>query len=190
MNQAFRRLRAIWRQNRLWPGILCVLLLLSLALSLFNQHHMTPAVESLERDYLALRERAKQARQTKAASDSPYAFFQRANADLVTFRALIPERDAFTGLVAELFRLAGKARLKITQVNYQPKELEGYDLLQYGLVFAVVGDYAQLKQFISLIEASDRLMAIEGIALRRDSRSGNQASLRLELATYFKAGGV
>lgn len=190
MNPTVRRLRVIWQQNKLWPSILGVLLLLCLALSYVTQYHLAPAVTALERDYLALRERSQQARQVKVASDSPRAFFQRGSTDLASFRTLIPNQDAFTGLVAELFRLAGQARLKITQVNYQPKDLAGHDLLQYGLVFSVVGDYAQLKEFIALIEASERLMAIEGIALRRDSRSGNQASLRLELATYFKAGGA
>jgi len=183
-----KRFQAIWQQNRSWPILLVTLILTSVTLFFINQNFVAPKVNALERDYLSLQERSRQARKVKAAADNPNAFYQRGMDDLDKFRGLIPNRDGLTDLVAELFRLAGKANLKISQVNYQPKELQEQGLLEYSLVFSVGGSYQNLKTFIALIEASKRLIAIEGIALRRDQRVGDRASLRLELATYFKTG--
>ena len=183
-----KRLQAVWQQNRSWPIILVTLTVACMALFIGNQNLIMPKVNALERDYISLQDRSRQARKIKAAADSPNAFYQRGVDDLEKFRALIPNRDGLTELVAELFRLAGKADLKISQVSYQPKDIEEQGLLQYGLGFSVGGSYQKLKTFIALIEASKRLIAIEGIALRRDPQAGNRASLRLELATYFKAG--
>jgi len=186
--KAAKRFQAIWQQNRSWPVILVALMLASVTLFFINQSFVAPKVNVLERDYLGLQERSRQARKARAASDNPNAFYQRGVDDLEKFRALIPNPDGLTDLVAELFRLAGKANLKISQVNYQPKELKAQGLLEYSLVFSVGGSYQNLKTFIAHIEASKRLIAIEGIALRRDQRAGDRANLRLELATYFKAG--
>jgi len=188
--KASSRLQAIWQQNRSWPIILSVLLLLSIGLFFINQNFVAPGVDALERDYISLQDRSREARKVKAAADSPIAVYQRGIDDLEKFRALIPIRDNFTELVAELFRLAGKANLNISNVNYKPKVLEDYDLLQYGLVFSVNGSYDQLKKFIALIETSERLIAIEGIGLRSDLRSVNMVNLQLQLATYFKADAV
>jgi type IV pilus assembly protein PilO len=182
------RISAIWQQNKSWPCLLLTLLLLCVVLIIVNQNLIAPGVDSLEREYIGLQERSRQSRMMKAAADTPSAFYRRGVNDLGKFHDLIPQLSDFTDLVAELFRLAEKSNLRITQVNYQPKVLKGDDLLQYGLAFSVSGSYAELKKFIALIESSRWLLAIEGISLRSDVRSGSSVSLQLQLATYFKAG--
>ena len=179
---------AIWQQNKGWPVVLGVLLLLSVILYFINLQLVTPKVDALEREYIGLQERSRQARKMNAAEDSPNTVYRRGIADLNKFRTLIPPRDGLTDLVAELFRVAEKAHITISQIHYDPKELKDYDLLEYGLAFSISGSYQQLKTFIALIEASKRLIVIEGIAIRSDLRSGNQGSLQLHLATYFQAG--
>jgi len=183
-----KKLLAIWQQNKSWPVILGALLLLIIVLYVTNQQLITPKVDALERDYISLQDRSRQARKMKTATDSPNTVYQRGIDDLEKFRTLIPPRDGLTDLVAELFRVAEKANIAINQINYAPKEIEEQNLLQYGLVFSITGSYRQLKTFISLIEASKRLIVIEGITIRSDLRSGNQGSLQLHLATYFQAG--
>jgi type IV pilus assembly protein PilO len=182
------RLLALWQLNKSWPLLLLVLLLFCTGLIIINQKFIAPGVDDLEREYIGLQERSRQARMVKTAAETPRAFYQRSIDDLGEFRDMIPPQNKFTSLVAELFQLADKANLRITQVSYQPKELKNTDLLQYGLAFSVSGDYTQLKKFIALIEASKRLIAIEGIALRSDMRSGNIAELQLQLTTYFRTG--
>lgn len=163
-------------------------MLLSIGLYFVNQQLITPKVDALERDYVGLQDRSRQARKINAAADSPNTVYRRGIDDLNKFRALIPPRDGLTDLVAELFRVAEKAHITISQINYDPKVLEEYGLLEYGLAFSISGSYTQLKKFIALIETSERLIVIEGITIRSDLRSGNQGNLQLHLATYFLAG--
>lgn len=181
------RFKAIWQINKFWPVLLLVLFTGSIALFVVNQQLISPGVAALERDYIDLQQRSKQARQLKAAADNPMSVYQRGKADLDRFMAMIPAQQQFTALVAELFKMSEAAGLEISSVNYQPKELKDQQLLQYGLSFSVTGQYAQLKKFIAQIETSNRIVAIESIALRGKPEDDRGVSLQLQLVTFFKA---
>jgi type IV pilus assembly protein PilO len=180
---------AAWRESRIWPILLAALLLLNIGLYAWITYAFSPEIEALERQFIEARGKAKSAgRQNGVAS--PRELFEQAGSDLHTFRQAIPARSEFTGLIEEVFSLAGQAGLRIDNIGYIPEIDKEAELLRYGLNFSVAGDYGQIKEFIASLEQSSRIIAIEEISLSGGERQeGAKVNLRIRLATYFKAEG-
>lgn len=181
---------AAWRESRVWPILLFTLLLLNAGLYAWISYAFSPKIEALERSFIQARGEAKSAGRQPNGVASPRELYERAGIDLRTFRQAIPARSEFTGLIEEVFALAGQAGLRIDNIGYAPKADKDADLLLYGLDFSVGGDYGQIKNFIASLEQSTRIIAIEEISLSGgEQREGAKVNLRIRLATYFKAEG-
>ncbi|MFA7536142.1 MAG: type 4a pilus biogenesis protein PilO [Desulfuromonadales bacterium] len=179
---------AIWRVGRVWPLLLSLLLLLNLGIYAWLTYRLAPEIAVLERRYIEAQGLARQTTRGQGKAASPQELFARAAADLQVFRASIPDKSAFTGLIEEIFSLAGKSGLSIDRIGYSPAHEQGRDLLRYELTFAVGGDYGQIKKFIALLEQSARIIAIEEVSLSGGGRQeGEAVRLRLRLATYFQS---
>jgi len=185
--KVLQRLADIWKANRVYPLLIGLLALVTLAIYLWLVYQVNPRLGQLERRYIGLQGQARQARQLEADRDNPRNLYQKRQADLGRFLELVPSEREFSRLIAEIFGLADKAGLNIVRVNYAPKPVAGQHLLEYGLSFAVSGDYAQLKKFIYLIEKSQRLIAIESLALSSEEKEEGRIALQLKLVTYFQA---
>lgn len=180
------RLVAAWKLNRWLPLTIGTLLLLNLGCYLIVDLWVTPEVNQLESRYIELQTQTRKLQQEQAAADNPRAVFARGTADLASFRQRVPEKKEFTRLIGEVFDMAQQTGLNIHQVTYQPNLLVKQNLLEYVLSFSVEGEYSQLKRFISLLESSERLIAIESLGLASGSDSGEKIGLQLRLATYFQ----
>lgn len=180
---------AVWRTNRLLPILIGVLVLCNLAALGLLQMVVGPRLESLDREFFNLQKSYREARRAEEGPRTIQNDYRRNLHDLDLFRAAIPEKSQLTGLIAELFSMAGNAGLTIDRIDYNPKPVEAEDLLSYSLTFNVSGDYGQIKKFIFLIEHSTRLIAIEQLGLNapREAATKN-ISLRLGLTTYFRTG--
>jgi len=188
---ARQRLLDIWHANRAFPLLIGLLALLTLAVYLWLVYQVNPRLERLERRYIELQGQARHVRQLEADRESPTNLYQKRLADLSRFLEMVPPQKEFTRLIADIFGLADEAGLSIVSVNYSPKELEDQNLLEYGLAFAVKGDYAQLKKFIYLLEKSQRLIAIDSLTLsgtQNKESDESEVALQLKLTTYFQAG--
>lgn len=184
---AERLLLAAWRVNRLLPLLVLALLAGNLGLFGWTVISLSPRIDDLERRYLDRQALARQSEQESEQTLSPYRRYQQTEADLQTFQQAIAARSEFTGLLGELFTLAGEADLSIDRISYDPKQVEEDQLLRYGLVFSVGGDYGQIKQFIFSLEQSPRILAIEEITLAgSDAAKGGTVKLNIRLATYFR----
>lgn len=179
------------RASQLWGacrGLLLLLgglLLANLALYVVLEQQVVPRIVEQEHLFLQRQAEVRQLLHTQGEGvKTPEQGFVLARKDLETFRELIPEYRDFTGLVEELLVLASRARLDITQINYQPEERPKNGLLRYDLDFNVLGDYEQLKKFIHSLEQSTRLMAIRQVGLQ--GTDGMGVNLRLRLETYFR----
>jgi len=180
---------AIWRTNRVLPSIIGALLLLNLAAAGLAIWYVGPQLARLESDFLREQQSYRDARKSGEIDESPQGLFRRGLADLQTLAAAIPDRTEFTGLISDLFSMAGQSRLDIDRVNYAPAPVKGEDeLLSYTVSFTVTGDYGQVKKFIYLIEHSQRLVAIEELNLNTSSgeQRPGQINLGLRLTTYFR----
>ena len=180
-------LQAIWRTNRKVPIFLGVLLLLNLVFSFYLSLHLEKKAENLERHYINQQSEVRKAEQGGRSAESPLVVYARGIQDLKAFRNAIPDKSKLTGLVGEIFNLAESSGLQINRISYQPSQVKGMRLLQYGLDFFVVGDYNQIKKFAHKIEQSDRLVAIDQMTLNRTKRDDAvNVNLKLKLTTYFR----
>ncbi len=181
-------LAAAWRVSRVWPLLIGLLLLLNIGLYAWVSYRLSPQVSDLESQFIEAQAKARQGAQGRGGAASPWKQFESAAEDLQTFRAAIPDKNEFTGLIEEVFTLAGKAGLSIDRIGYSPANDEGRNLLRYALSFSVAGDYGQIKKFIASLEQSPRIIAIEEVSLSGgDRQEGAAVGLRLRLATYFKS---
>lgn len=177
--------QAIWRINRKIPVILAILLLLNIIVVLYLTMFLEQQAEALERQYISQQSEVRKAEQGGRSAESPLIVYARGVKDLQSFRQAIPEKGELTGLIGEIFNLAESSGLKIDRISYNPKHQKEMHLLQYSLDFVVTGNYNQIKKFTHKIEQSDRLVAIDGMALN-SKKQGSDVNLRLKLTTYFR----
>lgn len=182
-------LGAIWRQNRLLPVAILVLLVGNLLGYLLLATRVWPRLAERERAFIALQSQVRSGRQ--AQQRSPQEALRQARADWQRFRAAVPERAALPLLVEEFAGLARESGVAVGAVGYQPKELDDAQLLAYALQFSVTGGYPQVKRFLQEVEGSRRLIEIESLnASSRVDRDGlDQVTLALRLVTYFRSEG-
>ncbi len=182
---------AAWQRDKKLPLLVVFLLLLNVAAFVGLKYYVSPQVETLEKKYIERQADLRLSRAHGRGPDEPHDELWGARDDLQTFWQAIPPRAEFTLLIAELFSLSEDAGLAITQVSYDPEPVKGRDLLRYGLVFSVSGDYSQIKRFVYSLEQSERLVAIDDLALSgSDDQGRQQVRLSLRLSTLFRMGGL
>ncbi len=180
-------LAAFWRQNRLVPVLLLVLLLINIGLQVWRVRMVRPQVAQLRQNLERQQQELERMRQLGARQDSPEAVYRRGREDLSRFYAMIPANSDLTGLIEELFNMAHRAGLEIDRIGYDPRKLEERPLLAYSLMFSVSGNYEQLKSFVYDIETSSRLITLDEITLSGAGGGDRPVSLNLRFTTYFHA---
>ena len=181
--------KAVWEQNRALLLTVAALGVLSLGLFIYQQQLLDSRLVDLQIEQIDLQQQLRQRPADPAAHDRAQS--ELLAADLRQFQELIPEKQQFSDFLGELFTMAERSGLDIQQINYAPKVDQDSGLLAYGLNFSVHGTYAQLKNFVQLLENSPRLLIIERIGLSGSEQAGTELSdvqLQLQLTTYFKEG--
>ncbi|WP_305046722.1 type 4a pilus biogenesis protein PilO [Geoalkalibacter sp.] len=179
-------LRALWRQNRIMPVVVGLLLAANLGLYLVDARLLAPRVTRLQQDVLQQQERLRRLDQPGAPQDSASEIFRRGQEDLAVFFDAIPPREDLSRLVGEVFDLATEAGLAIERITYDPQHLRDSSLLSYTLVFSVNGTYEQLKQFVFSLEQSARIIALDEIAFSGGDAARRTTTLNLRFTTYFR----
>lgn len=177
---------ALWRQNRIVPVLLLLLLLINTGLHVWRVRMVRPQVAQLQQNLERQQQELERMRQLGARQDSPEAVYRRGREDLSRFYAMIPARNDLTGLIEELFDMAHHGGLEIDRIGYDPQKLEERPLLAYTLMFSVSGNYKQLKSFVSDIETSSRLISLDEIGLSGAGERDRPVSLNLRFTTYFQ----
>ena len=109
--------------------------------------------------------------------------FKKQKETLTGLRAGIPLQKDMPLLVKDLVQTAKRLRLKVGAINYDiaKRGQEGLTLLAFS--FPAAGSYPDIKRFISELETSGRLLAIEGLDLGKDQ---GRVKLQMKLMTYVK----
>jgi type IV pilus assembly protein PilO len=182
-------LRAAWQADKKLPLVVALLILVNLGIIVGMRYYLSPQVERLERVYIERQAAIRKGQAEERSPQDPHAALWGAKNDLHVFWQAIPPRAELTLLIGELFMLADEAGLAINHINYDPKGVEGRPLLRYGLNFSVSGEYAQVKRFVYSLEQSERLIAIENVALSSAGEpEQGQVNLNLKLSTLFRMG--
>ena len=189
MRQKYPLMTVVWEHNRV--RIIVVLALLFCVVSTFmvQKWVVEPNLFALRTEQTRLQQHVRQRQMEFANSGVPVSTTEQIKKNLQQFDLLMAGKEDFSSFLGELFDWSKRAGLEIHQINFQPEIEKETGFLRYGLNFSVKGSYAQVKQFIHLLENAQRILLVEKIALT-GSTTGNtggyDVSLRVELATYFK----
>jgi len=191
MIRNFPLITALWEHNRARMMVIIVLLL-SIAGAFAAQRWITePHLLALRTEQSRLQQHVRQRQMEFSNSGVPVSAVEQLEKNLLQFNQLIPATTNFSAFLGELFDWSQQAGLEIHQINFQPEVEKESGFLRYGLSFSVEGNYAQVKQFVHLLENARRILLVEQIALSGSStmtKGNNNVALRIKLATYFQEG--
>jgi len=155
-------------RRRLWVWLPALLFLVA-NVALFSTYRLVYAgqVQSL-RGRLAEREAAlakltergeELDRLTRSARDN------RERLDTLYTDRLAAERQRFTRLVAEIKELAARSGLEPTSISYPGEDLADFGLVKRYFTFSVEGTYAELREFVKLLELTPSFVTLEQVNL-------------------------
>lgn len=102
---------------------------------------------------------------------------------------LPPRSQALTRVNAEVRTLAARAGLEYQAISFPEEAIDDYGLIERSFVFSVEGTYGELRQFLSLLEASQSFLAVKGIQLVGNSDDGPELRIDITLTTLFSREG-
>lgn len=178
----------IWRL-RLWVWLPALLFFLANAVA-FSVYRFGYAgqVQSLEADLGEVQEQLQpQSLRRKELENR----LQRARAADVAVRQLYDERfstrsQRLTAVTAEVKELARKAGLNPRSLTYPEQAIEDYGLVKRSFIFSVGGTYAELRQFLNLLELTDSFLTLEAVTLSESGgEQGPELQMNLTISTLF-----
>lgn len=175
-----RQLVHLFRFNKLFWGVLCLLVVANVFF-----YFLVIAQQRLEIDELQISYRKSRAL-SSAGHDHLYRKLERAEQDIHTFKAQLPDSSQFTDIVTGLFSTLHKQGLTVSKMSYKPENIASEGLLKYTTSFIVTGSYLRLKAFLADIQNSKDLLCIEHISFGNRSEDKEEVDMKLTLATYFR----
>lgn len=179
---------SIWRRKAIVWALPLGFLLLNLSLFFGNRLVLGVRLIALESD-LASRETRREA--LIAERDRKVDLLRRAGAAGEDLRVLYterlaPKRERLTSVLAHVRELARRAGLEPESITYPETTLAEQGLEKLSFVFSVQGDFRSLRQFVSLLEASDEFLALEQIGVSEASgATASNLQVRLTISTMF-----
>jgi len=133
----------------------------------------------------ALRERRAQVEQREAY----LAALEKAQTDLATLHdeVLSTRRKRMVDVQIELTELAQRFSIDVDSINFDSELLQEEELDKLVMTVPLEGGYANLRKFLQAVEASDKFLVVERVALGEGKRGGVLLELSITLATYFDA---
>ena len=155
-------------------------------------------VYPLQSDVANVEQRTRAAESALAAAQ---AEFGRANGALTGKDRALKELDTFYRSVlakdltgarrltfARLAQLAAKSSLDFERRRYEPVVERGSNLTRLKVSMELMGNYADVRDFIHEIESSPEFVVIDEINLAEGSQGDSILRLTLQLSTYFRTG--
>jgi hypothetical protein len=131
-------------------------------------------LKPLEQQRTVLERRLQRARAAETA-------VQRLYADRFSTRS-----ERLTRVMKEVRTLARQAGLNPKSISYPQQDIEDYGLVKRSFVFQVGGTYAELRQFLNLLELTDSFLTLEAVTLSEESGDeGPELQMNLTLSTLF-----
>ncbi len=90
-----------------------------------------------------------------------------------------------TRFTSEVRSLARKAGLEPRAYSYPEEDIDDYGLIKRSSLFQVEGTYAELRQFLHLLEASRSFLTVEEINLAGASGGGPELRIDIAISTLF-----
>jgi Tfp pilus assembly protein PilO len=93
--------------------------------------------------------------------------------------------ETLAGLVADLHTILQEAGIEANQISYATAPVAKLPLTRMRVGFSVKCDYGRFKKLLRIFEQSRRWIAVESVAIRRDTEQPGSVYVQVDLATYF-----
>jgi len=112
---------------------------------------------------------------------------EQATEDLVLLRkdVLSTRELRYVDAQREVARLCTQFGIDLESVGYSDDLLIGPELDKVVMSVPLEGGYANLRKFLQAVEASDKFLVVERVALDEGKEGGVMLQLNITLATYF-----
>ena len=87
----------------------------------------------------------------------------------------------------EVRKIAAGLGMDPESISYQPEYLDKVGLVRFTVNVPLVGDYRNLRQFITRIENSENFLIIDSVTLGGSKDGGALLDLSIQLSTFFSA---
>lgn len=177
--------RAIWRRHLWWWLPAAIFVVANLVFVLAYQLIYAEQVEGLGEQLDAQEVRLER---TRAQALELEQVVEVARANQEELRTLYVDRFAserrrFTRATSEVRELARRAGLDPSAIQYPEEELEDFGLVKRSISFRVEGSYAELRQFVNLLELTPSFITLEEVSLFQGE--GDRLAIILTLSTLF-----
>lgn len=149
------------------------------------------SVEDLERQAAALRQQVRQKQGALERTRVVVSKVETARADGDRFmdQYLLGKRSMASTLVQELERMARKAGIRQKDTTFSFEPVEGSDTLTKVAITAVYeGSYADLMQFLNLLDRSERFLILESLGAA-PQQGGMLLGVTMKLSALIQEGG-
>jgi hypothetical protein len=162
-----------------WSGLAgIVFLLAALAFWCTWVRGSDEAMERLRQDLRVLREQARLAPPVVRAPTS--------DEQMRAFMAHFPPREQIGAALDDFSRLAGQNQLALPSGDYKLTEGKNLRLARYEIHFPVRGSYAQVYSLIAAALNAMPNLALDEIAIKRESRMANEIEAQLRFSLYLR----
>jgi Tfp pilus assembly protein PilO len=93
--------------------------------------------------------------------------------------------DRMIRIQREVRSIASSLGMDPETIAYQPELLDKLGLVRFTISVPLVGDYRNLRQFISKIEKSSNFLIVDSVTLGGARDGGALLNLNIHLSTYF-----
>jgi Tfp pilus assembly protein PilO len=178
------------REERMRVGIVLATvaalnLVLYLTLNLPRMHRETVEVRRVDQMTRSLGEVSRRVALMRELDDR----FESERGKVDTFFGdLLGTKDGrMIRIQREVRGIASSLGMDPESIGYQPEFLDKVGLVRFSISVPLVGDYRNLRQFISRIENSENFLIIDSVTLGGAREGGALLDLSIQLSTYFNA---
>jgi Tfp pilus assembly protein PilO len=100
-------------------------------------------------------------------------------------RRIGTQEETLAGLVADLHAALKESGIEANQISYTTTTVSKLPLTRMKIAFPVRCDYGRFKKLLKTFETGKRWIAIESVAIRRDTERPGSVNVQMELVTYF-----
>lgn len=162
---------------------IAILFAVALALQLFINLYQNSRVETLQAEWMKLRELEGRG----ALLQDRETLYKKGMADLAKFSDKVYPKNQFAKFIGELYEMASKNGLELTAITYKPSVGKEDQFLNYTLTLSLSGKYSQLKRFIyDLGSGSSNVLVIDSISITTSGATAEAVQLQLAITSWFR----
>lgn len=106
--------------------------------------------------------------------------------------SLLPASKGYSSLTSEIGNIAGRAGVKVDDVNFRQKEVPTRGLSEVEIDSTISGEYSNVVRFLNGLQRSQNVYAVESLTLAQTDNAQNPSGVihvSLHMKTYFRTAG-